>query len=192
MVYECSGPRFDKILNPYTGEPLRPRMSVSPRGRIRFFAPDTYSPAAPCPTAQAAFRAWNRRNGVEGLKDTEPIVCAWTGKPLHLVHDDSGYHYEGGYDPRMLFDRPTFLYYATMRNGVSEYPKPEPEARVDRPADRGRVTEAARRHADESRVELTDDAVHLAESIARRHRDVLEPGPATVSMAGARKKGGKR
>ena len=183
MVYECSGQRFDGLLNPYTGKPLRPKMAVTAQGRIRFFAPDTYSPAQPFPTANAAFRAWNRVNGVEGLKDGSPIVCAWTGRPLKLVHDGEGWHYEGGYDPHLMFSRAEFLYYATMRDGRSEYPEPgKKELRVDKPQERGEVTKEMRRHADEARTELSDEAVKTAEEIMQKHRGDLEKGETTVSM----------
>lgn len=190
MIYDCSGPRFDKILNPYTGKPLRPKMSVSGRGRIKFFAPDTYSPAQPFPTAKDAFRAWNRVDGVEGLKDHQPITCAWTGRAMKLVHDADGYHYEGGYDPHMMLERGDFLYFATMRNGESEYPKPNGHIpRVDKPAEKGEITKRMQKHADESRAELSDEAVKTAERIMQQHKGTLGPGNATVSMAQTRKSG---
>lgn len=184
MIYDCSGPRFDKILNPYTGKPLHPKMSISGRGRIKFFAPDTYSPAQPFPTAKDAFRAWNRVNGVEGLKDHQPITCAWTGKAMKLVHNAEGYHYEGGYDPHMMLDRANFLYFATMRGGNSEYPKPSGlESRVDKPSEKGEITKRMKEHADANRTELSDEAVATAEAIMQKHKDILEPGGTTVSMA---------
>lgn len=175
MVYECSGPRFDQLKNPYTGEPMHPKMSVSATGRLRFFAPDTYTPSQPFPTAKEAYRAWNRVNGIEGLKDTQPIVCAYTGKPLHLVHDDEGFHYEGGYDPRLMMDRPTFLYHAAMRDGKSMYPAPTPEKRVDKPQEIGRTKDcAAARHVEEHKAELTEDTIRTAEDIMRQHKDLLD------------------
>ena len=66
MVFDCSGPRFGAMKNPYTGEIIRVKMSTSSTGAIRFFAPDTYSPTNVYPTAKEAYRNWNRVNGVEG------------------------------------------------------------------------------------------------------------------------------
>ena len=183
MIYECSGPRFDSLKNPYTGEPLHPRMSVSSGGRILFFAPDTYTPAQPFPSARDAYRAWNRVDGVEGLKDGRPVTCAYTGKAMHLVHDGLGYRYEGGYDPRLLLGRQAFLYYASMRDGRSEYPPPGPESRVDKPAAAGRTQDCtAARHVEEHKAEVTEEAVKTAEEIMKKHKDDVEPS-STVSMA---------
>lgn len=188
MIYQCSGPRFNALKNPYTGQFMRPKMSVSASGRIRFFAPDTYSTAQSYPTAQDAYRAWNHVDGVEGLKDGQPIVCAYTGKALHLVKDDEGYHYEGGYDPRMLLDRSTFLYFATMRGGESEYPGPESETRVDKVQDARPAKSTAAKYVEEHKAELTEDSLEIAETIMTRHKDVLDK-PTVVSMAGSGDKG---
>ncbi len=190
MIYDCTGPTFDGLENPYTGKPLGAKMSVTKTGRMRFFAPDTYSTSDFYPTAKDAYRAWNRANGVEGLKDGQPIVCAYTGDPLKLVHSEDGWRYEGGFDPHLLRTRAEFLRLATMRGGVATRDA-APETRVDAPARRGQVTAGMRRHVEETKAELGEDSVKAAEAILLKHKgDVEQSG--TVSMhVPSRKKGRK-
>ena len=168
MIYPCSGPRFGTIKNPYTGETMRVKMCTLPNGAVKYFVPDTYSPTEVFPTAEEAYRHWNRVNGVEGLKSGKPLVCAYTGKALTVVKTDDGYHYEGGFNTHLMYDRPVFLYYVTMRNGKSEYPKPEPDVRVEKPQVRGEITAGMRKHADEMKTELTDDGIATAESALKQ------------------------
>lgn len=186
MVFDCSGPRFGAMRNPYTGEVMRVKMSTSSTGRIRFFAPDTYSPTNVYPTAKEAYRNWNRENGVEGVKDGKEIVCAYTGRPMHLVRTPDGYCYEGGFNIHMMYDRPTFLYYATMRNGRSEYPEPVPEEpRVERPVQHGKVSKRQAKHAEEMRTELTEEGIRTAEGIMKELKGKFGiEGSSTVSMTG--------
>ena len=180
MVYECTGPRFEGILNRYTGEPMKVRMAVSRDGRTRYFSPDTYSTADRFPTAKEAYRAWNRVDGVEGLKDGRPITCAYTGVPLKLVHDELGWGYAGGFDPHLLYSRADFLRLATMRDGEAARPGGQ-DVRVDAPPRRGRVTDAMRRHAEETAPALDEDSVRTAEAILQKHRADVGDSP-TVSM----------
>ena len=185
MVFDCSGPRFGAMKNPYTGEIIRVKMSTSSTGAIRFFAPDTYSPTNVYPTAKEAYRNWNRVNGVEGVKDGKPIVCAYTGRPLRLVKTDDGFCYEGGFNIHLMYDRPTFLHFATMRDGVSEYPEPSPEERIGAPAPKGRITKRQAKHADEMKTELTEDGIRTAEGIMNELKGKFGiEGSSTVSMAG--------
>lgn len=180
MDYNCSGPVFDSLVNPYSGDPLRVKMFVV-GGRTLFSSPSAYSTSDRFPTAVDAYRAWNRVNGVEGLKDGQPIVCAYTGEALNLRHDEDGWYYDGGFDPHVLLPRQRFLHFATMRAGKTEVSAEEP-GRVDMPARVGKPTENMKRHADKNRTELHDDTVKAAEDIMTKYRDVLEPGPAKVSM----------
>lgn len=167
MVYECNAARFRGLKNPYTGEDVRVKMVVTKDGTSKFFAPDTYTPSEVFRTAADAFRHWNRANGVEGVKSGKPVVCAYTGDPLKPVRTPDGYCYEGGFNPHMLYDRDTFIYYMRMRDGVSGFPAPTGVAqpRVDKPVEQGRVTKSMRRHANEMKCELSDDALHTAEKI---------------------------
>lgn len=180
MDYNCSGPVFDSLVNPYSGDPLRVKMFVV-GGRVLFSSPAAYSTADRFPTAHDAYRAWNRVNGVEGLKDGQPIVCAYTGATLNLKHDEDGWYYDGGFDPHVLLPRQKFLHFATMRGGFTEVSEEEP-GRVDMPQRVGKPTENMKRHASENRLELHDDTVKAAEAIMTKHRDVLGPGSSTVSM----------
>lgn len=195
MTYDCSGPRFGELVNPYSGERILVKMSVSRTGRVRYFAPDTYSPAQFFPTAKEAFRHWNRVNGVEGMKDRKPIVCAYSGRPLTLEHTAEGYHYVGGVDLHMLYDRGEFLYFAAMRDGKSPYPAPAGEdVRVEKPAERAEITKTMRRHADEMSTDLTQDAIDMAEK-TMSEIDAKVGGlekSSTVSMAVSVKKKGRK
>ena len=193
MVFECSGPRFGSMRNPYTGEVMRVKMSTSPTGRIRFFVPDTYSPTNVYPTAKEPYRHWNSANGVEGITDGKPIVCAYTGEPLKLVKTSDGYCYEGGFNIHMMLDRQTFLHFATMRNGVSEYPLPESteESRVEKPAPKPEISERQRQHAEEMRTELTEEGIRTAEGIMKELDGKFDlDKSSTVSMS-VRRRGNK-
>lgn len=195
MTYDCSGPRFGELVNPYSGEKILVKMSVSRTGRVRYFAPDTYTPAQFFPTAKEAFRHWNRVNGVEGMKEGRPITCAYSGRPLTLEHTADGYHYTGGIDLHMLYDRGEFLYFAAMRDGKSPYPAPSGETgRVEKPAERAEITGTMRRHADEMSTDLTQDALDLAEK-TMSEIDAMAGGlekSSTVSMSVSGKKKGRK
>ena len=190
MDYNCSGPVFDSLVNPYSGDPLRAKMFVV-GGRTLFSAPSAYSTSDRFPTAVDAYRAWNRVNGVEGLKDGMPIVCAYTGEALNLRHDEDGWYYDGGFDPHVLLPRQKFLHFATMRAGRTEVPAEEP-GRVDMPARVGKPTENMRKHAEQQRVEPDDASIAAAERIMEQNRLLLNPAPARVSMHVPAKKGRKR
>lgn len=187
MVYKCSGPRFGNIENAYTGEIMSVMMRVSPKGDIKVFAPNTYSTSDFFPSAKEAYRAWNRVNGIEGLKDNTPPVCAYTGKPLQLEQTEDGWHYVGGFDPHLFYDRATFLRFATMRGGVAVYPEAS-ASRVDAPPREGKVTEAMKKHADEQRTELHDDSVKHAEETLKSRPDLFDLKSDTVSMSMPRRK----
>ena len=171
MTHDCSGPLFDGLKNPYSGDPLRPKMTVTSSGssKLRFFAPDTYSPTDPQPTARDAYRLWNRVDGVEGLKDGRPVTCAYLGTPMKLEHDERGWWYSGGLNVRLMRTREDFLSLVTMRDGkpTREVQK-EPPSRVEAPPRRGKVTARMKKHADDARPELSDDAVHTAEKVVKK------------------------
>lgn len=191
LTYKCSGPVFEGLKCPYTGKPLQVVMHVTSRGRAYFSAPDAYSTACVYKSPKEAYRAWNHVDGVEGLKDGQPLVCAYTGKPLVLKRSDDGFCYDGGFDPRALLSREQFLHFATMRGGKS--PVSLETSRVDMPKREGKITENMRKHADEQRTELSDDSVKIAENILQANKDILPSGPATISVdrSGIGGKGGK-
>ncbi len=166
MVYACDSIQFRGLKNPYTGEPIRVSMVVMKDGTAKFYAPDTYAPSEVFRTAADAFRHWNRVNGVEGVKTDKPVTCAYTGQPLVPRRTSDGFCYLGGFNPHLLYDRDTFLYYMRMRDGVSELPVPKKsscKSRVTQPVPQGKVTKRMQKHADEMRTELSDDAIRAAE-----------------------------
>jgi len=162
-------------------------MNVSPSG-VTFFSPDTYSTYERLPTPEACYRKWNRVNDIEGGRTGKPLKCAYTGDDLSVVHTEFGCYFRGGFDPHMFYTREEFLYYATMRGGVSKYPKPDGKTcRVSTGPRKAHVTDAMVRHAEKEAPKLDDDKIHMVENALKPHRDII-PGSSTVSMSQGRKK----
>lgn len=130
QTVNCTGRAFADLTDPYTGRHLDTKMLVTARGP-RFFAPTAYSTAQRFSTREAAYNAWAMSEGVADVRKGQPITCAYTGRMLTLRHDETGYWFEGGFDPRRFYTRSEFLHYAAMRGGVSKYPAPSKEIRVD-------------------------------------------------------------
>ena len=118
---DCTGEAFRGIADPYTGEPLRVKMLVT-KSSPRFFAPAAYSPCVRYGTAKAAYDAWARKDGIAGARKGREIRCAYTGELLTPMHDETGYWFDGGFDPRRFWSREEFLRYARMRDGESPVP----------------------------------------------------------------------
>lgn len=182
----CSAPEFRALRCAYTGEPLEVYMLVRPGSQPLYHAPRAYSPSVPFPTAEQAYRAWNRVDGVEGVKTGTPIVCAYTGKVLAAAKTSDGHFFRGGFDPRMFHSRDDFLRLATSRGGESARPSG------------GRV-EAVRGGSRPSRARPSapsgpsDEAVDIAASVLQRHRDDLPAqASSTVSMSVPGGRGAKR
>lgn len=114
---KCTGSDFAGLVNPYTGKPVVTEMVVLKDGSCVFCAPDTYSTADYFPTAKEAYDAWARSLGIDGARRNGVIACAYTGNPLSVVKTDFGYHYEGGFDPHMMWPRHEYLNMMTMRDG---------------------------------------------------------------------------
>lgn len=180
-ILETTAEKFRGLVNPYTGEPIKVKMSVPPTGRPLFFAPDTYSHARHYPTAKEAIDAWDCENGVTGVKDRSCLVCPYTGQPLTVRHDVAGYYLEGGFDPRRLVSDDEFLYYATMRGGHTDRPAPASRTRVEHvEPDGGHVAG----EGDEP-LEPTDEARKVAEEVVMAHKDSvgLKSEKTVVSMS---------
>ena len=120
----CTGAAFKGLTNPYTGEPLVVKMITTKSGTPKFFAPKTYSTYTRFGSKKLAYDNWAKSEGIEGVRKGQPIVCAYTGEQLVPKNDETGCYFDGGFDPRRFYTREEFLYYATMRNGVSKYAKP--------------------------------------------------------------------
>lgn len=126
----CTGRAFRGLRDPYTGEPLVVKMVALRTGEARFFAPGAYSPRERFATRAEAHARWMTAEGIEGVRRGQPIVCAYTGERLVPAHDAAGFYFDGGFDPRVPRSRDEFLYYATMRGGVSRYERPGAPSRV--------------------------------------------------------------
>lgn len=107
----CTGPDFDGLVNPYTGEPMKVVMKIRTGGQEPYFcAPDTFSPAV--------FRP---RPDMERLLSAapDPMKCLWTGRELQMIEVDGEVVCLGGFDPQQPLPRAEFLHYARMRDGAA-------------------------------------------------------------------------
>jgi len=191
MITKVTSADFNDLVNPYTGKQMIVMMNVTPAG-VTFFAPDTYSTYERLPTPEECYRKWNRVNDIEGGRTGKPIQCAYTGEPLSVVHTDFGCYFRGGFDPRMFHTRESFLYYATMRGGVSKYPKPDGRSpRVTAPPRKPSVTKAMSKHAEKETPKLDDDKIHMVENALKPYKAVI-PGSSTVSMSQGTKSRARR
>lgn len=190
MLTKVTSKDFEGLVNPYTGEPMTVYMKVRSGGKVLFACPDTYSTSDLEDDTASLYSKWNRKNGVSGLRTDQPIVCAYTGKPLSVMKRFGKVCYTGGFDPHMFYTRSEFLYYAWMRDGVSKFPEPvSGEARVKAPSRKGEVTEKQKAHAEASAASLDEEKVHMIENSMRKFKDSVE-GSSTVSMSTG--KGNKR
>lgn len=163
MTVKVTSDLFAGLSNPYTGERLDVAMTVSPGfDEPMFSAPDAYSTYDVFPTKEECIAAWDRTDGVSGLRKGTPFVCAYTGEPLVLVKSARGWRFSGGFDPKMFFTRDEFLRMATMRRGVPGY-VPSKSVRVTSVPRKPVVTEAARRAAESKAPSLDEGKVHELE-----------------------------
>lgn len=177
---------FDGITNPYTGEPMVVKMVVGCGPEPLFHAPDTYSPNDVQSTTKLLYELWSRVDGRQGLRTGQP-KCAYTGKPLTVTEFAGGYHFTGGFDPRMLLPRGEFLYYATMRDGRATMPEPNPIERVTKPKDETKPSEAQISHAESVTPGVSQESIELAEKQIEKHRDEL-PLPTKTGYTGRGKR----
>lgn len=174
---------FKDLKNPYTGEKIKVMMTVTKNGKTFFSAPETYTPNDPLPTAREAVDAWSRVDGIAGLR-VPPFKCAFTGKPLSPHTTDDGHSMAGGINLKVLRSREEFLYFVTMRDGVSQYPAPTTEVKhVER------VEEAAPAALGHE-VEVTEEAMQQAAEVVKQSN--LQTQSRTVSMSVAKPKSAAR
>lgn len=177
---------FKKLKNPYTGLPMRVVMVVGSGSDPLFHAAkEEYSPSQEQESPKRCYDLWNRVDGVGGMKDRQLIRCAYTGEPLSLVHTETGCRYDGGFNPHMLYSREEFLYRASMRGGVSKYPKPGERDRVEYVR---RVDIPASRKNKDRGGDVSGEAIDLAAASMQQHKDVFDQGPTTVRIS---RQGGK-
>lgn len=169
----CDGAAFRGLRNRYTGEPVEVEMVIAPGGRPLFHAAKrTYSTSDLFPTFEAAREAWNRRDGVSGLKGpSAPMTCAYTGAPLSPVRTPRGVYLTGGFDPNLLAPREEFL--AKMRGE-----KPRPPVRVE-------PVRAPKARRSRQQADLTDESMAVVEDAARKAGVRISSGK--VSMSGKRR-----
>ena len=179
----CTAPEFRKLKCPYTGDPLVVYMRIAPGRRPLFHAPQAFTPGQDFPTPEALYRAWNRRDGVEGARSGMPVVCAYTGEMLSLVRDETGCHYAGGFDPRRFRERGEFLRLASSRAGMATLDPGPDDARVEPGRERPDVR--ARSTASD---EPSEEGVRLAADVLEKHKDLLPAqASSTVSLSVAPK-----
>lgn len=152
---------FSGLTDAYTGAPMDVVMRVAATGPL-FVAPKATSPRDYCDSG------------------TPPDVCPYTGEPFVARVIGGKTFLLGGFDPRVPRTREAFLYYATMRGGVSRLPAPD-APRAEAPVRRGRVTKRHRTHADRRTPSLSDFHIHAVEKSLSRFKDYIPASP-TVSM----------
>ena len=186
---DVTSSKFNGLVNPYTGEPIKVKMMIPDSGKPLFFAPDTFTHATHYQTAKEAIDAWDRENGVQGVKNRSCLRCPYTGEPLTVQQDVAGFFLSGGFDPHRFRSDDEFVYYAAMRDGKSPFPVPSGNTRVTLAPE---TAEHIDGEGDED-VQPTDEARHVAEKVVDQFKDQvgLVREKTVVSMAKS-KKGGKR
>jgi len=178
----CTGSAFKGLTDPYTGKPMVVKMLSTKNGVPKFFAPQTYSTYTRFGSKKVAYDNWAKSEGIEGARDGQPIVCAYTGKQLVPKHDETGYYFDGGFDPRKFYTREEFLYYATMRNGVSKYDKPGEPSKVEV------VKEKPDRQITSHEAPMLEGSLEIAED-AMKKSGFAPQKKTKVSMSVSAKKG---
>lgn len=178
-VVDCTSTEFDGLTNPYTGSPIKTKMVITLDGNAFFYAPDTYSTSQVFDSMAEAHRNWSCVNGVAGCRpDGVPAKCAYTGEVLE-PHDGC---YLGGFDPTSFHTREEYLYYVTMRDGKSKYPKPGSDARVTKPAE---FTPVSTTHA----PEYVDGALEEAEKALHKSGVKLQKKTTVTAGINLKRKG---
>ena len=185
MTTKVTTELFRNLTNPYTGRPMEVVMVVNPGRDPLFTSPDTYSTDDTFPTREECIAAWDRKDGISGLKKGRPITCAYTGEPLKLVSCVDGWRFAGGFNPHMFFSRDEFLRLAGMRDGT---PRRSPQTAVRVTAVRAdpRVSDVQRAAAEAARPSLSDEKLHDLEN--RFNKRGIRVSPGSVSMSTGRKK----
>lgn len=174
---------FEGLVNPYTGEPMRVKMVVGCGPEPLFHAPDTFSTNDLQKSTNRLYELWSRVNGRQGLRSGIP-KCAYTGEPLTVAEFDGGYHFIGGFNPKVLMPRDKFLYYATMRDGKAVRPEPSPvNIRLTKPGETVKPSDSQKRHAESVTPDVSQDAIDLAQDQIEKHKEEL-PLPTKTGYTG--------
>ena len=190
MPTKVTSDAFAKLKNPYTGEPMVVQMTVLPGREPMFNCPDTYSTGDTVfPTRDECLAAWDRKDGVAGLRKGQPVRCAYTGELLALVFTELGWRFTGGFDPHLFYSRDEFLRLATMRDGKPGYVPPADRCRVVAVPPKAKVTDLMRKTAESRRASLDEGKVHELEG--RMNGIGVRVGSGVVSMSVGRKKRGR-
>lgn len=189
MTVEVTSDVFSGLKNPYTGSQMVVQMTVNPGMDPLFRSPDTYSTADAYPTRDECLAAWDRKNGVAGLRTGQPVRCAYTGEALSFVSTELGWRFSGGFDPHMFHTRDEFLRLATMRDGKPGYVPPEARTRVTSVPPKARVTDLMRRTAESRRASLDEGKVHELEGRMNGIGVRVNSGSVSMSQGRKRKRG---
>jgi hypothetical protein len=161
LQIQAESSEFVDLTDAYTGVDIKVYMKPTPDGPL-FFSPDATSPRA--------------------LLTTELKVqtCPYTGETFKKHKVASGWFMSKGFDPRLPRQREEFLYYVTMRDGKSKYPKPS-GLRVETVLRSERISKKRQAHVDKSRPQIDEFHVHSIENSLKPFKDII-PGSSTVSM----------
>ena len=189
MTTKVTSDDFANLKNPYTGDPLAVQMTIVPGRDPMFSCPDTYSTSDVYPSKEECIVAWDRKDGISGLRTNQPIRCAYTGEILSPVKTALGWKFAGGFDPHMFYTRDEFLRLATMRDGTPGYIPPKNRMRVTAVPPKARITETMRCTANARNPSLDEEKVHELEG--RLNKIGVRVNSGSVSMSVGRKKRGR-
>ena len=124
---------FKDLTCAYTGKKVTVRVVAAGGSRPLFFSPDAFDPSLPADSLPELLRKASRRNGVEGaVSDENVLKCPYTGAPMSILKDASGFSLTGGFRPSCPDpDASRFAYNMTLRNGISTREKPVTGGRVE-------------------------------------------------------------
>lgn len=185
MIIDCFDPALRHVKDPYTGKEMKFKLMLRDGLHPLLFAPDAFSPGQIFDSAQKAFDALHRRDGMYGaLGPRDAVVCPYTGKPMQLMPVEGlGYRWEGGFDPTVpLYSASEFIDLVRTRNGKLEG-KPRHPVPSSQVAEHG--TDITATDVD---VAVNEPGV-AAEETVREIVDGPAPKKTVVAVDGRRKKG---
>lgn len=182
MTVKVTSKLVEGLTDGFTGEPLEVVMTVTAGVPPLYNCPDAFSVHVPHETLESLQDDVSMEKGIRGLRDAVHPKCPYTGEPLLLrTFPDGRFAYKGGLNPRVAYKSLEELrYWLSMRDGKSPYAKPGPQKPVTKPERVGREL---------GEVNAPSDATkETVEKIVAEHM----PRGTQVSMAGAKRKGGKK
>lgn len=174
MTVEVTSKLVQGLTDGFTGKPLKVCMTVSAGVSPLYHCPEAFSVHVPRASLAELQDDVSMENGVRGVRDAVHPKCPYTGEDLFVrTFPDGRFSYKGGLNPRTAYKSLEELrYWFSMRNGVSKFEKPGPQAPVTKPERIGKELGEQNAPSDATR--------EAAERIVSEHM----PRGTQVSMAG--------